>query len=210
MSISVNNATPSYPTTNTNNTAVTQNANTQNTNQNTNQNSAVPQDIVSISGETNQKTKQLYGKPADPELIAKLKQEVDLNYNYLKTLVEGLITKQGKTITGFHDLGDIIRGKDVLFADAETIKKAQADIAEDGYWGVEKTAGRILNFAKALIGDDVSKLPAIRDAVEKGFAAAKQALGLKKNENLPDISMRTYDKIMAEFDSWEKAGKIPA
>ncbi|MDR1701966.1 MAG: hypothetical protein LBR56_04255 [Sporomusaceae bacterium] len=206
MSISVNSATANPYAAAANNTAA---VNTQNNQaQEENKNLQVPQDEVILSGEKPEKTKSTYGKPADPELIAKLKQEVDANFNYLKNIVEGLITKQGKKINSFADFGDIIRGKDVLFADAETISKAKADIADDGYWGVDQTAGRILDFAKALIGDDISKLPEIRDAVEQGFAAAKQALGLKKDENLPDISMRTYDKIMATFDSWEEAGKI--
>ena len=41
--------------------------------------------------------------------------------------------------------------------DEETQKQAQADIAEDGYWGVEQTSDRILDFAKALSGNDPEK-----------------------------------------------------
>ena len=35
-----------------------------------------------------------------------------------------------------------------LTVDADTIAQAKKDIAEDGYWGVEKTSDRILDFAK--------------------------------------------------------------
>jgi hypothetical protein len=171
-------ATANHAVNNQNNNSNVQGANQ---NQNQNENTIVPKDVVTIS----------------PEAIAKMKQEVENNYNYLKQLVESLITKQGIKIS------DILSGNAILYADAETIKKAQADIAEDGYWGVEQTAGRIIDFAKSLMGNDLSKLPMIRDAVEQGFAAAKEILG-----GLPEISLQTYDRIMAEFDRWEKEGTI--
>ena len=39
----------------------------------------------------------------------------------------------------------------------QTHSAGQKDIAEDGYWGVEKTSDRILDFAKALSGGDKDK-----------------------------------------------------
>lgn len=59
--------------------------------------------------------------------------------------------------------------------DEETQKQAQADIAEDGYWGVEQTSDRILDFAKALSGNDPEKADLLIDAFKKGFDDATKS-----------------------------------
>ena len=84
-----------------------------------------------------------------------------------------------------------------LGVDAETKAKAQKDIAEDGYWGVEQTSDRIVSFATALAGDDSKALEKMRDAFVKGYKQAEKQWGGK----LPDISQRTYDAVMKKFDS---------
>ena len=89
-----------------------------------------------------------------------------------------------------------------LTVDAKTIEKAKQDIDEDGYYGVNQTSERILSFAKAIAGDDPKKIQEMRDAVEKGFKKAEQMWG----DKLPDISQRTYDKVMSTFDEWQ--GKV--
>ena len=89
-----------------------------------------------------------------------------------------------------------------LTVDAKTIEKAKQDISEDGYYGVNQTSERILSFAKAIAGDDPKKIQEMRDAVEKGFKKAEQMWG----DKLPDISQRTYDKVMSTFDEWQ--GKV--
>ena len=76
--------------------------------------------------------------------------------------------------------------------------QAQKDIADDGYWGVEQTSDRIIEFAKGLVGDDPEKAEQMRAAFEKGFKAATKSWGSK----LPDISQRTYDAVMSKFDDW--------
>lgn len=88
-----------------------------------------------------------------------------------------------------------------LEVDPQTRAQAQADIAEDGYWGVKQTAGRILDFAKAIAGDDIDKLNEMKDAVNKGFKQAEQMWG----GSLPGISGQTYDRVMQGFDEWEKS-----
>ena len=85
--------------------------------------------------------------------------------------------------------------------DEATRLQAQKDVSEDGYWGVEKTAGRILDFAKALAGDDLDKLNTMKDAVKKGFKIAEDLWG----GELPEISGKTYDRVMEGFDEWEKS-----
>ncbi len=88
-----------------------------------------------------------------------------------------------------------------LEVDDATRLQAQQDISEDGYWGVKQTAGRILDFAKALAGDDPEKLEEMKAAVQKGFKLAEDMWG----GSLPGISQQTYDKVMEGFDEWSKA-----
>ena len=82
---------------------------------------------------------------------------------------------------------------------AEVKAQAQADIAEDGYWGVEQTSDRIVEFAKALSGGDTSKADELLEAFKKGYQQATGAWGSK----LPDISSRTYDAVVKKFDAWK-------
>lgn len=56
--------------------------------------------------------------------------------------------------------------------DEATRAQAQADIADDGYWGVDQTSDRILDFAKALSGNDPGKADLLLDAFKKGFKEA--------------------------------------
>jgi hypothetical protein len=85
-----------------------------------------------------------------------------------------------------------------LEVDEATSLQAQEDISENGFWGIEKTATRILDFAKALSGGDITKLGVLKDAVIKGF---KQA-GASWGEDLPEISQKTYDRVMQGFNDW--------
>lgn len=79
---------------------------------------------------------------------------------------------------------------------------AQKLIAKDGYFGVDQTSDRIVNFAIASAGGDPSRLDAIKQGVEKGFNEALKAFG----GSLPDISYDTYDAIMNKLDTWAQAG----
>ena len=111
-----------------------------------------------------------------------------------------MVDRQGTT------LRQVISGETQLQADPQTIAAAQAAISEDGEWGVKQTAGRILDFARAVIGEDPARLEKVRAAVEQGFKEATEMLG----GSLPEISQRTYDAVMAEFDRWREEGTIAA
>ena len=76
--------------------------------------------------------------------------------------------------------------------------EAQSLIADDGYFGVEQTSSRIVDFATALAGNDPSRLEAIEQGVEQGFQEALDAFG----GWLPDISYDTYDAVMEKLDIW--------
>ena len=80
-------------------------------------------------------------------------------------------------------------------ADAATIKQAQADIADDGYWGVEQTSDRLVQYATALTGGDPEKLDTMIAAFEKGYAAAEKAWG----GTLPDLAQRTREATLKKF-----------
>lgn len=134
-------------------------------------------------------------KTQNSALIAKMKADSDSRISQLRGIVEQMMSKQGAAIGKADDMWSFLAGGNfTVSADV----KAQADIAEDGYWGVNQTSDRILDFAKALSGNDKSKAQELADAFKKGFDQATKAWGGK----LPDISQQTYDKVLEKFDSW--------
>jgi hypothetical protein len=86
-----------------------------------------------------------------------------------------------------------------------TPEEAQELIADDGYFGVEKTSERIFNFAVGMAGGDPAKIDAIRQGVENGFQEALDAFG----GWLPDISHETYDTVMQKLDDWAGVDQSP-
>lgn len=131
------------------------------------------------------------------ELVNKLKADAEAKTAQLRTLVEKLISGQGNAIGQADDIWSFLRSGDFT-VDAETKAQAEADIAEDGYWGVNQTSDRILDFAKALTGGDPAKLEEMREAFKKGFEQATKTWG----DTLPEISQKTYDAVMSKFDDW--------
>lgn len=131
--------------------------------------------------------------------VAAMLEESNRKVQEIINLILPLMRQQGL------EVDKVVSGEQQLTTDAATIEKAKAAIAEDGELGVRQVAERILNFAKNVIGDDPSKLAAIRAGVEKGFKEATEMLG----GTLPDISQKTYAAIMAEFDRWGSTG-IPS
>jgi len=103
------------------------------------------------------------------------------------------------------NLGKVVSGEQKLNADPATIASAKAAIADDGEFGVQQVADRILSFAKMAMGDDPARLATFRAAVEDGFKQAADMLG----GTLPEISEKTRSTIMATFDQWEKDGFAP-
>ena len=142
-------------------------------------------------------TKKTY-KP-DTATIAKLKADADARTEQLRSLVEKMMTKQGETYGKANDIWSILSSGNFT-VDAATKAQAQADIAEDGYWGVSQTSSRILDFATALTGGDPSKIEEMRNAFKKGYAQAEKTWGGK----LPEISQKTYDAVMEGFDKLAK------
>jgi len=140
-------------------------------------------------------SKKIYKQ--DTSLINKLKAEVDARTEQFRSLVEKLIMGQGNAIGTADDIWSFLRKGDFT-VDAATKAQAQADIAEDGYWGVEQTSDRIIDFAKALTGGDPDKIEEMKEAFEKGFKQAEKTWG----GELPEISKKTYDAVFEKFDAW--------
>ena len=131
----------------------------------------------------------------DQETIDRLMAEADERHAQLKGLVEKLLLKQGGTWDISQGLANAYRKLEV---DQETMEQARKDIAEDGYWGVEQTSDRILDFAKALAGNDPTMAEKMLDAIKEGF---KQA-GIEWGEELPEISQKTMDATYKKVNDW--------
>ncbi|MDO5112667.1 MAG: hypothetical protein Q4E65_10210 [Clostridia bacterium] len=91
-----------------------------------------------------------------------------------------------------------------LNVDAMTADQATAAIADDGEWGVDAVATRIMDMAVALSGGDTEKAATLKAAVLKGFDQAGAAFG----RELPDISQRTKNELLTRFDYWQKNGTM--
>lgn len=135
-------------------------------------------------------------------LVEQMKADTERLKNNLFDLVKKSILGQGTSfaIASEDDMWKTIASGNFT-ADAASIAKAKEDISENGYWGVEKTSSRIVDFAIALSGNDTSKAELLVDAFKKGFSQATKSWG----KDLPDISSQTYDKVLEKFDAW-KAG----
>ena len=133
-------------------------------------------------------------------LIAQLKADQETRQNQLMDIVKKTMAGQGLTLAKADDMWSFLAGGNFT-VDAATKAQAQEDISEDGYWGVKKTSERILDFAKALAGDDPSKADKMLDAFKKGFEEATGVWG----KELPDISKQTYDAVLKGFEDWKNS-----
>lgn len=138
---------------------------------------------------------QKVSKYANDELVAKLKADSEAHVAQLQNIVTQLMTKQGGAFADANDMWNFLR-KGQYTVDAATKAQAQADIAEDGYWGVNQTSDRIVDFAVALAGKDPEGLEKMREAFKKGYADAEKTWG----GELPEISKKTFDAVMDKFD----------
>ena len=145
-------------------------------------------------------TKKTYTQNTD--LVNKMKADAEAHTQQLQSIVQQMISKQGQTFNNANDIWSILAGGNFT-VDAATKAQAEKDIAEDGYWGVEQTSDRIIDFATALTGGDPDKIEEMREAFKKGYKQAEKTWG----GELPDISKRTYDAVMEKFDKMaEDAG----
>lgn len=186
--MSVNSVNNDYATTNY---AATTNAATTAAKENTGS-----KDAEKTSEAKKQKTETY--KP-DMDKINQAKANMKGNISAFKQMVFAQAKGQGQVAgkaNGDNTLSNMLKGIAGM-----TQEEAQAAVSEDGEWGVDATANRILDFAKSLAGGDASKIETLRDAVNKGFAAAGKVWG----SALPEISQQTLQKVMDGFDEWAKS-----
>jgi hypothetical protein len=137
---------------------------------------------ISVTSETRS------SRALDKKEIDSLMDQADAPTRALRDVVEKLIVGQKSGNSTFRV------NIEILTAGSE----GTADISEDADWGVEAVSDRIVDFAKSLSGGDKSKIELLRDAIDKGFAGAKNLLGGK----LPKVSLDTYDAVMQKLDDW--------
>ena len=153
------------------------------------------------------------GKITEKENFLLSSDQVTLSYSSESVMLyDSSMTLQGNRGDGFDLLRGLVlnmfkeQGIDykVATGDADidistlTPEEAQDLVADDGYFGVERTSQRIFDLAVGIAGGDVGRIDAIRAGVEKGFQEAKEAMG----DWLPDISYETYDAVMQKLDDW--------
>ena len=136
-------------------------------------------------------------------IIAQMKADTEARMNQMQSYVQQMMNQQGIAIGTADDIWSFLASGDFTVTEAAKAK-AQEAISENGYWGVEQTSQRILDFAKALSGGDVSKADLLLDAFKKGFEKATGTWG----KELPQISQDTYKAVEEKFAAWkEEANK---
>lgn len=152
--------------------------------------------VYEPSAET-EKTDTVTAKQKNEAIISRLKADAEARTQQLQQLVQQMISKQGNAYGQANDMWKFLASGNFT-VDARTKAQAQADIAEDGYWGVKQTSERIFDFAKALSGGDMDKMKEMQAAFEKGF---KQATKTWEKE-LPQISQDTRSAVNKLFEDF--------
>ncbi|SFH88783.1 hypothetical protein SAMN05192551_10456 [Tindallia magadiensis] len=142
--------------------------------------------------------KVTYEKPKhvpDEKAIERLWKESQAAHQQLIDIVRQLLERQGVSTDQLDSMKDLVDTE--VEVDEIARNDLEALLGPDGELGVEQVSDRIVNFAIAISGGDTSKAEILKDAIIKGFKAAEEALG-----GLPDISQKTYDRVMEKFDAW--------
>ena len=141
---------------------------------------------------------------ADREaIIAQMKADTDARMAQMQDLVKKMMQGQGNALAQSDDIWKFLASGNYTVSEAAKLQ-AQEDISENGYWGVEQTSQRILDFAKALAGNDPSKADELLEAFKKGYKEATGAWG----KELPEISQKTYKAVEEKFAAWKEESGI--
>ncbi|MCR5451748.1 MAG: hypothetical protein K6F00_03865 [Lachnospiraceae bacterium] len=135
--------------------------------------------------------------------IKQAKADLEARQQQLTEIVSKMMNKQGQAIGMTDDMWKKLADGD-FEVDAATKAQAEEDISEDGYWGVNKTSDRIVDFAKALAGDDPEQADKMIDAFKKGYEEATKTWG----KDLPDLSQNTYDAVLKKMDEWKNSKEV--
>jgi len=154
-----------------------------------------PEQKPSFSGDT----VSLNNQPVETGTynVSKTSRRVSSNFSDVRQMIVNTFKEQGLST-------QIAAGETSIDLNNMTQAEAQDLVAEDGYWGVEKTSDRIVEMATSMGGNDPEKLAEIKSGIEKGFQQASDAFG----GSLPDISMQTYDAVMEKLDAWSQGSNM--
>jgi hypothetical protein len=137
-------------------------------------------------------------------IVEFLKQDLEDRKKSLIDLVQQSISKQGAVHSkrSENSMWKLF-AKGNLNVDEASVSKAQEEISEDGYWGVNQTSQRLFDFAMSLAGDDTEKMEEMQKAFEKGYSMAEKAWG----QTLPSICQKTYDAVQEKFQDYYDSKK---
>jgi len=146
-----------------------------------------------------EKTEDKTGIYSRESILEQLKNSEEQRVKAFEETIKGMMAQQGQTVNL------TFRGVDFHVTEDQR-KEAEKSISDGGEYSVNAVSDRIMNMAKALIGDDSSKIGLMKDAVIKGFGGAAKLLETDM-DNMPEITKNTYKEIMNRFDEWEKSFK---
>ena len=129
-------------------------------------------------------------------IIEQLKNSEEQRVKAFEDTIRSMLAQQGETINL------TFRGMDLHVTELQSAEAAKS-IEEGGEYSVNNVADRIMTMAKALAGDDPTKIDMLRNAVIKGFNGAAGILGKNSLDEMPDITHDTYDNVMKQFDEWK-------
>ena len=137
-------------------------------------------------------------KKLSAEQIDALKRQVQESMQNLAKQMLGEQYEIAKTADGTVDFAALANDLGI----GTTPEAAAEAISENGNWGVDAVATRLIDMAINLSGGDTSKIGMLREAVQKGFAQ------VGKLEDLPEVCQQTYDEVMKRFDYLEQNGSM--
>ena len=156
--------------------------------------------VNSAAGDSYEKSDEMVSSESgiySKENITKSIEEIEAQRQQAMTnMLTEMLGKQAEA-AGFN----FFTGKTDSFT-ADDVTEAQNSISEGGYWSVDAVAGRIMDMAKALAGDDAGKFETLKNAVIEGFGGAAKQLGFKSMDDMPEITSQTFDEVMKRFDKW--------
>ncbi len=137
-------------------------------------------------------------KKLTSEQVDALKRQVQESMQNLAKQMLGEQYQIAKTANGSIDFSSLATDLGI----GTTPEAAAYAISENGNWGVDAVATRLIDMAITLSGGDTAMADELRAAVEKGFAAVGNL------EDLPEVCQQTYRETMKRFDYWKENGSM--
>ncbi|MCX7970632.1 MAG: hypothetical protein N3A57_03610 [Negativicutes bacterium] len=140
--------------------------------------------------------------PSLPAAAQSLKEDAFSRYLGVMNTVAGLLGIDPSVSSADDIMSALIKNRATLSVPESVRQQAAADIAPGGYWSAESTAGRLLDFAKALGGDDPEKIALLKKGFEDGYNQVAKLFG--GADKMLDISKQTYALVQKGFADWEQ------